>query len=94
MKKTQKSLLEQIFDNELFPPGGIGSTNPDYFDASARLEKESEYLMLRLNDGDKERLDELINIVGERESYTVFDHFAFGFRFGVRLMWETLAGKT
>ena len=93
MKQRQKSLLEQLFDNELFPPGGIDSNNPDYFEASCRIEKESDYLMSRLNDEDRERLDELISIVGERESYAVYNHFAFGFRFGVRLMWETLTGK-
>lgn len=92
-KKSKKPLLEQIFDNELFPLGGIGADNPDYIEASARLEKESNHLMSRLNDEDRKRLDELISIVGERESYAVYDHFAFGFHFGVRLVWEALAGK-
>ena len=85
--------MEQLFDNELFSPGGIEVDNPACLEVSARVETESNHLMSRLNDADKERLDELISIVGKWESYAVYDHFAFGFHFGVLLTWEALAGK-
>ncbi|MCH5287009.1 MAG: hypothetical protein J1E43_06285 [Christensenellaceae bacterium] len=88
-----KSLLEQLYDGELFPPEGISSSMPAYVRASDRAEKESVYLMSRLNEEDRRRFDEFIDIAGEMESCTAFANFAYGFRCGVMLMCELIFGK-
>lgn len=91
-KNTGKSLLERLYDSELFPAGGVGADNPQTRDACRRAEQVSSYLMSRLDDQDRPRLDELIDILGERDSYTAYDNFAFGFRLGARLMLEATSG--
>lgn len=93
MKKSQKSLLEQLYDGELFPPDGISPNLPEYREACGRAEQESSYLMARLSDEDKRHLDELIDITGEMDSYTAYANFAHGFRCGVLLMCELTAGE-
>ena len=94
MSQTRrKSIIQQIYDGELFPPGGVLSGSPAYREACGRAHTESAYLMSRLDDEDKRRLNELIDITGEMDSLTADANFAFGFRFGALLMLELLTDE-
>lgn len=93
-KKAKKSLLEQIYDNDLIPPGGVLPSRPEYSRACGRAEEESTYLMSRLSSEDQAHLDELIGLTTEMESYTAYANFAFGLRCGATLMRELTAEET
>lgn len=92
-RPNKKSILERLYDGELFPPDSLLSDDPAYRAACGRADRESTYLMSRLNDEDKRHLDELIDITGEMDSLTADANFTFGFRVGALLMLELLTGE-
>lgn len=89
-----KSLLQQLYDGEIYPAEQIVPKSPEYRELSRKLSDEKEYLQAQLSASNGERFKEMENLFQEITSLYGYENFFYGFRLGVGLMIETLtAGK-
>lgn len=85
-----KTLLQQLYDGEIYPAEQIVPKNPQYRELCRKLGAEKQYLRERLSASDQERFDEIGNMHLEIASLCGYEDFAYGFRLGVGLMIEAL----
>jgi hypothetical protein len=85
-----KSLLQQLYDGEIYPAEQIVPKSPEYKELLRKLSAEKEYLREKLSESDRERFDEIGSMYLEIASLCSYEDFAYGFRLGVGLMIEVL----
>lgn len=85
-----KSLLQQLYDGEIYPAEQIVPKSPEYRELSRKLGEEKEYLREQLLTNDRERFEEMETLSQEITSLYGYENFLYGFRLGVGLMIETL----
>ncbi len=85
-----KSLLQRLYDGEIFPAEQIVPKNPEYRELTHKLREEKEYLRERLSESDRERFDAMENLSQEIENLYGSEDFFCGFRLGAGLMMEAL----
>lgn len=86
----RKSLLQQLYDGEIYPAENINPKGLEYREVRRRISDEKEHFKkaLSLDEGKRfQRLDELYDRASALYS---FEHFAYGFKLGIALMAETL----
>jgi len=86
-----KTLLQQLYDGELYPAENIKPKDPEYSKTHHRIADEREYFMGILAANDKERLVNLDEMYFHSAALYAYENFTYGFRLGVSLMAETLA---
>ncbi len=77
-----KTLLQQLYDGEIYPADQIVPKNPQYRELCRKLGQEKQYL--------RERFDEMGDMHLEIASLCGYEDFAYGFRLGAGLMIEAL----
>lgn len=87
-----KTLLQKLYDGEVYPAEQIVSRNPEYRETSRKISDEKEYFQGILTGDDRQRFDKLMDFRYEVESMDSYENFVYGFRLGVELMLETLPG--
>ena len=88
-----KSLLQQLYDGEVYPAEQIVPKGTQYRELSRKLGEEKQYIGEQLSASDRERLEKIQNLSGEIASLYGYENFFHGFRLGVGLMMEALAGR-
>jgi len=81
-----KTILQQIFDGELYPSETIN--DHESCKISNIISEEREYLLENLSDGDKERLQKMNDMYHELANIYGGECFAYGFRLGALLLIE------
>ncbi len=88
-----KTLLQQLYDGEIYPAEQINPKQPEYKELLRKLGVEKEYLREKLPESDRERLDEIGNMYLEIASLCGYEDFVYGFRLGAGLMVEALTNR-
>jgi len=83
-----KTLLQQLYDGEIYPAEQPVPQNPQYRELCRKLGEEKEYLREQLSASDRERFDAMENLSQEIENLYSYDDFSCGFRLGAGLMIE------
>jgi len=86
-----KTLLQQLYDGEIYPAEVIRCKTPEYKELNHKISDETEYFMERLSPDDWKRFEKLEDMKCDRSDAYVFANFTYGFRLGVGLMIEALA---
>lgn len=84
-----KSLLQQLYDGEIYPAEQIVLKSPKHRELSRKLGEEKEYIRERLSVSDRERFEEMDSLYQEITSLYNYENFLYGFRLGVGLIIET-----
>lgn len=88
-----KTLLQQLFDGEIYPSEQIVPKGQEYEELFQKLIIEKKYFQERLSASDQERFEEMENISQEITALYEYENFFYGFRLGAGLMIETLANR-
>lgn len=83
-----KTLLQQLYDGEIYPAEQIVPKNPQYRELCRKLGEEKQYLRERLSASDRERFDEMENLTQEIENLYGYEDFSCGLWLGAGLMIE------
>lgn len=85
-----KSLLQRLYDGEVFPAEQILPKTRSYREIARKLGQEREYIRERLSQGDRERFDAMESLSLELADIYGHEEFSYGFRLGAALMIEVL----
>ena len=86
----QKSIIEALFNGEIYPAESAGSDNPKYAKIIGELSEEKERLLEMLSDSTREFYKKVERLQNEANDIYCFDCFSRGFRLGAMLMLETI----
>lgn len=85
-----KTLLQQLYDGEIYPAEQIVPKSPEYTELLRKLGTEKQYFRERLSVSDRERFEEMGDMHLEIASLCGYEDFTYGFRLGAGLMIEAL----
>jgi len=88
-----KSILQQLWDGEIFPSENINSSNPEYNEATKILAEEKESFLRKLSGDTLEHYHKIADIYCQTESIYSYECFAHGFRLAVALMVDSIGGN-
>ena len=88
---AKKTLLEQLYYCEFLPSESIEPLDPDYWPTCKKVDEEIKLISQHLGSEDREHLAELVGLLSDLSCMSGYDHFAYGFRAGIRLMHEILS---
>lgn len=86
-----KSLLQQLYDGEIYPAEGIKCKAPEHRELSHKISDEAEHFKAVLSPEDWKRFEKLKDMESDREDTYIFANFTYGFQLGVGLMIEALS---
>ncbi len=87
-----KSILEKLYAGEFYPAENILPEDPAYRGMCETVGKERHYFADKLSDGDRERFEQWNDLVSDTQAMDDYANFAYGFRTGMLLMYETFSG--
>lgn len=82
------SILETLYNGELYPGEEIVPRNPDYRSLGEKIGKERKYFKSKLSSEDKKCFEERDGILLTSSPMNSYAHFSYGFKLGVLLMCE------
>ena len=88
-----KSILQQLWDGEIFPSENINPNDPTYIETKKILDEETDYFMKILSGDDLARFQKINDLYCKTTSIYSYECFAHGFRLAVALMVESMNGK-
>lgn len=83
-----KSILQQLYDGEIYPAENILPTNNEYRKTEQQINTLMEKLKSKLP-ADQNLLEHLKLLENEMSTIYSFESFSFGFRLAVKLMIES-----
>lgn len=86
-----KTLLQQLYDGEIYPGEAIWCKNHEYRELAQKIDNETEYFRKILSPEDWNRFENLYDMVTDKMSPYSYENFLYGFRLGVGMMVETFA---
>jgi hypothetical protein len=91
MKKNE-NILRQLFDGEIYPSQDINpeKTNPRAKEIRSIISDDREYFAGILSESDNERFQNLNELHYEFCGLYGYDCYAYGFRLGIKLIFEAL----
>lgn len=88
-----KSILQQLYDGELYPAENIRCQTPEYAQIRSDIAAEREHFLSMLPEAERKRFNKFDDLQHDSTSIYGYESFLYGFRLGVRLMAETLYGR-
>ena len=90
-----KTLLQQLYDGEIYPAEQINPQNPEYREVCRKLGAEREYFRQKFSESEQKRFDGMDDMYHTMMTIYGYEDFTYGFRLGAGLMAEALSnGKT
>ena len=89
-----KSILERLYDGEIFPNERIRPHCPEYKAAAKKFHEEVERWEKKLSKEDYEKLEDMQGLLCEEHDYELKAAFVYGFRLGAIIMTEIYDDKT
>ena len=89
----RKSVLNQIFDGEFYPPETIWPCDPDFEPLRRKIGDEYDYFADLMGKEDRERFVELQDTIAVVQSIENRAYCTEAFRAGVMLMQELIFGE-
>ena len=87
-KNTMRSILERLYEGELYPAEKIVSTDPKYPLLEREIHKVQNALHVLLNEDGRKQLEHLGKLYMEENTMDCYAGFRHGFQLGARLMCE------
>lgn len=84
-----KSLLQRLYDGEVYPDEEIVPRTPEYRRIDRAISDEKHYFYDLLNDEGRKHFDRLDDLRYQSSSLFGYENFVYGFRLGVGLIMET-----
>ena len=88
-----KSILQQLWDGEIFPSENINSNDPKYNEAKRILAEEKESFLNKLSGDTLEHFQRIAEIYYQTETIYSYECFAHGFRLAVALMVDSIGSN-
>lgn len=88
-----KSILQQLFDDEIFPSENIKSIDPKYYEAQKSLDEATDYFLKTLSGENLDRFQKIIDLYCKTTSIYNYECFAHGFRLAISFMVESMNGE-
>ena len=82
-----KSILQRLFEGEIYPPQEIGNENQELRKLTDKI-VEAE---TRLSNIDAEIYQEFEDLKNKYNSIYAYESFSYGFRLGITLLFEALS---
>ncbi|WP_432404802.1 DUF6809 family protein [Wukongibacter sp. M2B1] len=88
-----KSILEELYDGNIYPDELIISKKPEYRLLNKKISDMLTMWKKKLAEDDYKQLEELMNLQSEASYLEASESFMYGFRLGTLIMIEVLTGK-
>lgn len=85
------SILEDLYSGRIYPCEIILPKDEKYRETNDKIEEMRDYFEGKLSPEDKEKFAQWNQLIHESEFMNAYENFAYGFRLGVALIFETLA---
>ena len=89
-----KTILQQLFDGEIYPSENINPSSPKYNEVKKILAEEIHHFQKTLSSDDREHFQKINGLYYEMESIYNYECFAHGFRLAVKFMVESMGTAT
>ena len=80
-----KSVLEQLFDGEIYPAESIRPESQEYKDLSKKIDEEKEYFKSILSEADRKHFDDFCDMIYSMHSVYAYADFSYGYKLGAQL---------
>ena len=87
-----KSILQQLYDGEIYPAENIGNANPELQKIHDRLAGEKAAFIKSLSEADRANFQKVNDLNDESAALYGYECFAHGFKLAVSLLTESLNG--
>lgn len=88
-----KSILEELYNGNIYPSEGIVSKDPKYRPLNKRISEILSMWKKKLSEDDYNQLETLLDLRSQSTSMEAAETFICGFRLGALMMIEVLTGK-
>lgn len=88
-----KSILEELYDGNIYPDELIISKDPVYRPLNKRIYDMLTMWKKKLSEDDYNQLENLLDLRSQSSSMEASESFMYGFKLGALIMMEVLAGK-
>ena len=88
-----KTILEQLFDGNIYPDELIISRDPEYRPLNKKISATMETWKKKLSEDDFKQLEDLLDLRSQSSSMHATASFMYGFKLGAAIMIEVLTGK-
>jgi predicted metallo-beta-lactamase superfamily hydrolase len=88
-----KTILEELYDGNIYPAELIVSKDPEYRPLNQEISNTMKIWRSKLSEGDYEQLEALMDLRCKSTSMEASATFMYGFRLGAVIMIEVLTGK-
>lgn len=86
------SVLEDLYSGKIYPSEIIVPRDEEYKPINRKIGEMREYFSGRLSPEDKEKFEQLSNLIHESIYMESYANFSYGFRLGVMLMTDVMTG--
>ena len=88
-----KTILEELYDGNIYPDELIISKNPEYKLLNKRISEMLSMWKKKLSEDDYNQLEKLLDVCSQSSSLEISESFLYGFRLGSLIMVEVFTGK-
>ncbi|SDH99937.1 DUF6809 family protein [Desulfosporosinus hippei] len=88
-----KSILEELYNGNLYPSELIVSKDPKYRPLNRRISEIGAIWKKKLSEDEYNQLETLLDLRSQSSSMEATESFVCGFRLGALIMIEVLSGK-
>lgn len=85
-----RSILERLYEGELYPAEKIVSTDPRYPQLEREIQEVQNDLRVHLDEDGQKQLEHLDKLYREENTMDCYAGFRYGFQLGAQLMCELL----
>ena len=87
-----KSILQQLYDGEIYPAENIGNDNPELLKLGEKLAEEKTALIENLSEADRAKFQKIEDLNDDSAALYGYECFAHGFKLAVLLLTEAMSG--
>jgi len=88
-----KTILEELYDGNIYPDELIVSKDPEYRPLNKRISDMLAMWKKKLSEDDYNQLENLLDLRSQSSSMEASESFMYGFRLGALIMIEVFTGK-
>ena len=86
-----KSILEQLYYGNVSPWEDLYPKNPEYRTLWKKACEKESYLFGKLPAEEEDNFTEYQDLIRKAYCMEVYESFSYGFRLGIRLLWEVVS---
>lgn len=90
---NMRSILEELYDGNIYPDELIISKDPEYRPLNKRISDMLAMWKNKFSEDDYNQLENLLDLCSQSSSMEASESFIYGFRLGALIMMEVLTGK-